>query len=107
MNRRSETIAAGASIETYVEGQARYRGAGTAPVFEIFAALDPFHRCNEWADLRTRYGERITSTVINDASHALFPRTTRCGRHGGHRPTARSPWPRSIGTGCKNAVNLP
>jgi pimeloyl-ACP methyl ester carboxylesterase len=72
MNRRSETIAAGASIETYVEGQARYRGAGTAPVFEIFAALDPLNRCNEWADLRTRYGGRITSAVINDASHALF-----------------------------------
>ena len=36
-----------------------------------------------------------------------LPRTTRCGRHGGHRPTTRSPWPRSIGTGCKNAVNLP
>jgi pimeloyl-ACP methyl ester carboxylesterase len=52
---------------------ARYWGAGTAPVFEIIAALDPFHRRNEWADLRTRYGERITSVVINDASHALFP----------------------------------
>jgi hypothetical protein len=42
-------------------------------VFEIIAALEPLHRLNEWADLRTRYGERITSTVIYDASHALFP----------------------------------
>lgn len=52
---------------------ARYWGAGGAPVFEIIAALDPFHRRNEWPDLRTRYGERITSLVIDDASHALFP----------------------------------
>lgn len=51
----------------------RYRGAGDAPVFEIIAALDPFHQRAEWADMRTRYGERITSTVIEDASHALFP----------------------------------
>lgn len=29
---------------------------------------------DECADLRTRrYGDRITSTVIDDASHALFP----------------------------------
>jgi len=52
---------------------ARYWGAGSAPVFEIIAALDPFHQRDEWADLRTSYGERITSTVIADASHALFP----------------------------------
>jgi hypothetical protein len=52
---------------------ARYRGANSAPVFEIIAALDPFHRRDEWADPRTSYGERITSTVIADASHALFP----------------------------------
>ena len=52
---------------------ARYWGAGSAPVFEIIAALDRFHQQNEWADLRTRYGDRITSTVITDASHALFP----------------------------------
>ncbi|HWT49450.1 MAG TPA: alpha/beta fold hydrolase, partial [Mycobacterium sp.] len=41
---------------------ARYWGAGSAPVFEIIAALDPFHQRNEWPDLRARYGERITST---------------------------------------------
>jgi pimeloyl-ACP methyl ester carboxylesterase len=51
----------------------RYWGAGTAPVFEIIAALDPFHRRDEWGDLRDRYGSRVTATVIADASHALFP----------------------------------
>jgi dienelactone hydrolase len=51
----------------------RYWGAGRAPVFEIIAALDPFHQRAEWGDLRSRYGDRVTSTVIADASHALFP----------------------------------
>jgi pimeloyl-ACP methyl ester carboxylesterase len=52
---------------------ARYWGARTAPVFEIIAALDPFHQRAEWGDLRTECGQRVTSTVIDDASHALFP----------------------------------
>jgi pimeloyl-ACP methyl ester carboxylesterase len=51
----------------------RYWGAGDAPVFEIIAALDPFHQRHEWGDLRRRYGTRVTTTVIPDASHALFP----------------------------------
>ncbi|BBZ43561.1 alpha/beta fold hydrolase [Mycobacterium parmense] len=52
---------------------ARYWGAGNAPVFEIIAALDPFHKRDEWGDLRARYGDRVTTTVIDDAAHALFP----------------------------------
>ncbi len=51
----------------------RYWGAGNAPVFEIIAALDPFHHRDEWGDLHDRYGARVTTTVIADASHALFP----------------------------------
>lgn len=51
----------------------RYWAAGTAPIFEIIAALDPFHQSPQWADLRTQLGSRVTSTVIEDASHALFP----------------------------------
>ncbi|MCV7014190.1 alpha/beta fold hydrolase [Mycolicibacterium madagascariense] len=51
----------------------RYWGAGNAPIFEIIAALDPFHQRAEWGDLRHRYGSRVTTTVIADASHALFP----------------------------------
>lgn len=51
----------------------RYWGAGNVPVLEIIAALDPFHRRDEWGDLRACYGERITTTVVEDASHALFP----------------------------------
>jgi pimeloyl-ACP methyl ester carboxylesterase len=51
----------------------RYRGAGNAPIFEIIAALYPLHQRDEWGDLRERYGDRITTAVIADASHALFP----------------------------------
>jgi pimeloyl-ACP methyl ester carboxylesterase len=55
----------------------RYWGAGDVPVFEIIAALDPFHQRDEWDDLRDRYGARVTTTVIPDASHALFPEQPR------------------------------
>jgi pimeloyl-ACP methyl ester carboxylesterase len=51
----------------------RYWGAGDAPVFEIIAALDPFHRQDQWGELRSAFGPRVTATVIEDASHALFP----------------------------------
>jgi len=47
--------------------------AGTAPVLEILAAYDPFHPKDQWGDLRSRLGDRVTSTVIENASHALFP----------------------------------
>ncbi|OBF50011.1 hypothetical protein A5756_22635 [Mycobacterium sp. 852002-53434_SCH5985345] len=50
-----------------------YWDAGNAPVFEIIAALDPFHHRAEWGDLRARNGDRVSTTVIDDASHALFP----------------------------------
>ena len=73
----------------------RYWGAGTAPVFEIIAALDPFHRRDEWDDLRSRYGDRVTSVVIDDASHALSPNS----------PT-RSP-PRSSATSKRCANGEP
>jgi hypothetical protein len=66
-------------------------------VFEIIAALDPLHRRNEWADLRTRYGERITSTVIYDASHALFPEQPDASPRRSSATTG-SPSHRSIGT---------
>ena len=51
----------------------RYWGAGSAPILEIIAALDPFHSPDQWGDLRAHLGSRVTTTVIDDASHALFP----------------------------------
>jgi pimeloyl-ACP methyl ester carboxylesterase len=51
----------------------RYWSAGTAPVLEILAEYDPFHPKDQWGELRRRLGDRVTSTVIENASHALFP----------------------------------
>lgn len=51
----------------------RYWTAGTAPVLEIIAEYDPFHPRDQWDHLTSRLGSRVTTTVIGDASHALFP----------------------------------
>jgi pimeloyl-ACP methyl ester carboxylesterase len=51
----------------------RYWGAGDAPILEIIAALDPFHPEDQWDDLRKQLGDRVTSVVVEGASHALFP----------------------------------
>jgi len=50
-----------------------YWPAGTAPVLEILAEYDPFHPKDQWGQLRSELGSRVTSTVVDDASHALFP----------------------------------
>lgn len=50
-----------------------YWGAGEAPIIELIAALDPFHQRHEWTDLLEAYGERVRTSIIEDASHALFP----------------------------------
>jgi predicted alpha/beta-hydrolase family hydrolase len=47
----------------------------------ILAALDPFHRKEEWADLRSELGLRVTTTVIEGASHALFPEQAAAVAH--------------------------
>lgn len=64
--RHARVTAAGAALK-------RYWTAGAAPVFEIIAALDPFHQKEEWSDLRSEIGSRVTTAVIEDASHALLP----------------------------------
>lgn len=51
----------------------RYRAGGTAPIFQIIAEYDPFLPKDQWGLLRSEFGSRVTSTVIKDASHALFP----------------------------------
>jgi pimeloyl-ACP methyl ester carboxylesterase len=64
--QHASVTGAGASLE-------RYWTAGTVPVFEIIAEHDPFHQRAQWPDLRNELGSRVTTTVIEDASHALFP----------------------------------
>jgi len=51
----------------------RYRAGGTAPIFQIIAEYDPFLPEDQRGLLRSEFGSRVKSTVIKDASHALFP----------------------------------
>jgi pimeloyl-ACP methyl ester carboxylesterase len=52
---------------------ARYWTAGDTPILEIIAEHDPFHIRSEWDDLRREAGDRVSTVVIDGASHALFP----------------------------------
>jgi pimeloyl-ACP methyl ester carboxylesterase len=51
----------------------RYWGAGRAMILEVLAEFDPFHPKDQWNDLHAAFGARVTSTIISNASHALFP----------------------------------
>ncbi len=51
--------------------------AGTAPMLELIPALDPFKPREKWDELRTEFGARVQATVIENASHALFPEQPR------------------------------
>jgi pimeloyl-ACP methyl ester carboxylesterase len=50
-----------------------YWFGGSAPVLEINAQFDPFKPRELWSELRDKIGDRVTTVLINDASHALFP----------------------------------
>ncbi len=52
---------------------AAYWGCGRAPMLEVFGALDPFKPRAYWQELGDQFGDRVTSVMIDDASHALFP----------------------------------
>ena len=53
--------------------QEEWWGAGTAPLLDLQAALDPFKPRAAMNELRDEFGERVTIAVIPDASHALIP----------------------------------
>lgn len=53
--------------------QSEWWSAGTAPLLELIPATDPFKPHDKWGELGASYGERVTTIVIPDASHALFP----------------------------------
>jgi pimeloyl-ACP methyl ester carboxylesterase len=46
---------------------------GNVPLLEVFGQFDPFKPKGYWSELRDQFGDRVTTVVINDASHALFP----------------------------------
>ncbi len=53
--------------------QSEWWSAGTAPLLELIPASDPFKPQDKWGELAASYGDRVTTVVIPDASHALFP----------------------------------
>jgi len=53
--------------------QEEWWGAGTAPLLDLQAALDPFKPRHTTNELRDEFGERVTIAVIAGASHALIP----------------------------------
>jgi pimeloyl-ACP methyl ester carboxylesterase len=46
---------------------------GDVPLLELIGADDPFRPKQYWDELRNEFGERVTTAIIPDASHALFP----------------------------------
>lgn len=53
--------------------QSEWWSAGSAPLLELIPANDPFKPHDKWGELAASYGDRVTTVVIPDASHALFP----------------------------------
>jgi hypothetical protein len=47
--------------------------AGSAPVLEIIPDVDPFKSRACWGELRRQLGSRVTTEIVANASHALFP----------------------------------
>ena len=50
-----------------------YWAGGEVPVLELIAADDPFMPSDRRQDLHDQFPDRVTSVVIDDAAHALFP----------------------------------
>lgn len=50
-----------------------YWFGGSAPMLEINAYFDPFKPQELWSELRDKVGARVTTVLIDNASHALFP----------------------------------
>jgi pimeloyl-ACP methyl ester carboxylesterase len=50
-----------------------YWAGGQVPVLELIAADDPFMPADRRHDFKGQFGDRVTTVVIDDAAHALFP----------------------------------
>ena len=55
---------------------ADFSRAGTAPILQIIAESDPWNPYSSWRELREQCGDRVTTRIVADASHALFPEQT-------------------------------
>ncbi|HEX8102438.1 MAG TPA: alpha/beta hydrolase [Solirubrobacteraceae bacterium] len=52
---------------------AEYWAGGQVPILELIAAADPFMPEDRRHDLQAEFPDRVTTVVIDGASHALFP----------------------------------
>jgi pimeloyl-ACP methyl ester carboxylesterase len=50
-----------------------YWACGDVPLLELIGECDPFKPKQYWGELRSQFGERVTTEIIQEASHALFP----------------------------------
>ena len=55
---------------------ADFSRAGAAPILQIIAESDPFNPFTSWRELREECGNRVTTRIVANASHALFPEQT-------------------------------
>ena len=57
--------------------QEEWWSAGTAPLLELQAENDPFKPPDKRNEMKDEFGERVTTVVIANASHALIPEQPR------------------------------
>jgi pimeloyl-ACP methyl ester carboxylesterase len=50
-----------------------YWNSGGVPLLDLIGANDPFRPKKSWDEVRNQFGARVTTVIIEDASHALFP----------------------------------
>lgn len=53
--------------------QSDWWSAGSAPLLDLQAALDPFKPRDRMYEMRDEFGARVSIAVVPDASHALIP----------------------------------
>jgi pimeloyl-ACP methyl ester carboxylesterase len=53
--------------------RSEYWACGDVPLLGVFGAYDPWKPKPYWGELRSELGQRVTTMIIQDASHALFP----------------------------------
>ena len=53
--------------------QSEYWAAGTVPILEVTPTSDAFKPRRAWGEMRAQLGVRVTTVMVEDAGHALFP----------------------------------
>ena len=53
--------------------QSEYWTAGTVPILEVTPTSDAFKPRRAWGEMRAQLGNRVTTVMVENAGHALFP----------------------------------